>query len=48
MLSYTPQIIFRLPFSEYDFMIAKLVRLNLAVLKISEKSQEHSRGGVLC
>ena len=43
MLSYTPQIIFWLPFSEYDFMIAKL-----AVLKISEMSQEHSRGGVLC
>ena len=48
MLSYTPQIIFWLLFSEYDFMIAKLVRLNLAVLKISEMSQEHSRGEVLC
>ena len=29
-------------------MIANLVRLNLAVLKISETSQEHTRGGVLC
>ena len=28
-------------------MIAKLVRLNLAVLKILETSQEHTRGGVL-
>ena len=29
-------------------MVANLVRQNLAVLKISEKSQEHSRDGVLC
>ena len=36
--SYTSQIaenasFFRLPFLEYDFMIANIVRLNLAVLK---------------
>ena len=28
-------------------MIAKLVRLNLTVLKILKTSQEHTRGGVL-
>ena len=32
---------------EYDFMIANIVRLNLAVLKISETSHEHISGGVL-
>ena len=31
--------IFWLPYLEYDFMIANIVRLNLAVLKISETSQ---------
>ena len=36
-----------LPYLEYDFMVANLVRLNLAVLKISEASQDHTRGGVL-
>ena len=45
MLPYTPQIteeasFFRLSYLEYDFMIANLVRLNLAVLEISETSQE--------
>ena len=30
---------FSVPYIECDFMIAKLVRLNLAVLKILEKSQ---------
>ena len=53
MLPYTPQIIedtsfFRLPYLESDFMIVNLVRLNLAVLKISETSQEHTPGRVLC
>ena len=38
----------QLPYLEYDFMIANKVRLNLAVLKISETSQEHNSGGVLC
>ena len=39
MLPYTSQIakevFFQLPFREYHFIIANLVRLNLAVLKIS-------------
>ena len=48
MLPYTTQIAFLVPYLEYDFMIAKLVRLNVAVLKISETSQEHNHGGVLC
>ena len=39
---------FQLPYLEYDFMIANLVRLNLALLKISETSLGHTRGGVLC
>ena len=37
---------FRLAYLEY-FMIPNLVRLNLAILKISLLSQEHTRGGVL-
>ena len=53
MLSYTSQIaekasFFQLPDLEYDFMVDNLVRLNLAVLKILEASQEHNRGGMLC
>ena len=39
---------FSLSYLEYNFMIANLVRFNLAVPKILEASQEHSRGGVLC
>ena len=44
MLSYTSQIaeeasFFRLPYVEYDFMIANSVRLNLVILKITETSQ---------
>ena len=38
---------FRLPYLEYDFMIATLVRLSLGVLKILETSQEHTHGGML-
>ena len=41
-------LLFRLPYLEYDFMIPNIVRLNLAVLKTSEASQENTRGGVLC
>ena len=53
MIPYTSQIaeeasFFQLPYLEHDFMIANLVRLNLAVLKILETFQEHARGGVLC
>ena len=53
MLPYTSQIaekasFFRLPSLEYDFMIANIILLNLAVLKISETSQEHTNGGELC
>ena len=53
MLPYTSQIaeevsFFRLPYLEYDFVIANLVNLNLAILKISDTSQEHTCGGVLC
>ena len=45
MLPYISQIVeeaslFRLPYLDYNFMIANLVRLNLAVLKILLKSQE--------
>ena len=32
---------------QYDFMTADIVRLNGAVLKISETYQEHTSGGVL-
>ena len=39
---------FRLLYFEYDFMIANLVRLNFAVMKISETSQKHTLSGVLC
>ena len=43
MLPYTSQIVekayfFRLPYLKYDFMVANIVKLNLAVLKISETS----------
>ena len=38
---------FRLPYLEYNSMMANMVKLNLAVLKISETSQEDTRGGVL-
>ena len=43
MLPYTSQIaektsFFPVPYLEYDFMIANIVRLNLAVVKISETS----------
>ena len=38
---------FRLPYLEYNFMIANLVRPNLAVLKTSETTQGHTHGGVL-
>ena len=43
MLPYTSQIVekayfFRLPYLKYDFMIANIVKLNLAVLKILETS----------
>ena len=41
-------LLFRLPYLEYDFVIPNIVRLNLAVLKTSEASQENTRGGVLC
>ena len=37
---------FRLAYLEY-FMMPNLVRLNLAILKISVPSQEHTRRGVL-
>ena len=52
-LPYTSQIaeksfFFRLPYLQYDFMIANIVRLNLAVLKMSETSHEDASGGVLC
>ena len=45
MLPYTSQIakevsFFRLPYLEYHFIIANLVRLNLAVLKISVRQRE--------
>ena len=33
---------------ELHFLVANSVRLNLAVLEISEKSQERTRDGVLC
>ena len=33
---------------KYDFMIVNVVRLNVAVLKTSETSQENTSGGVLC
>ena len=39
---------FRLLYFEYDFMIVNLVRLNFAVMKISETSQKHTLSGVLC
>ena len=39
---------FQLPNLEYDFMTADLARLNLAILKTLETSQEHTCGGVLC
>ena len=39
---------FRLSYLEYNFMIANTVRLNLAVLKVLDRSQEHTRDGVLC
>ena len=52
MLPYTSEIAekayFSVPYLEYDFMIANIVRLNLAVLKRSETSQEDVSGGVLC
>ena len=32
-------LFFRLPYLQYNFMTANLVRLNLAVLKISETSR---------
>ena len=54
MLLYTSPVVekvsffFCLPYLEYNFMIANLVRINLAVLKISEPFQDDSRGGVLC
>ena len=41
-------LFFQLPNLEYDFMIADLARLNLAILKTSETSQEHTCGEVLC
>ena len=44
MLPYTSQAkevsFFRLPYLEYYFIIANLVRLNLAVLKISIRQRE--------
>ena len=45
MFPFTSQIaeeasFFRLPYLKYDFMIANLVRLNLAVFKILETSQD--------
>ena len=53
MLPCTSQIaeeasFFQLHYLGYDFMIANLVRLNLTVPKISETSQEHTHGGMLC
>ena len=42
------KILFSVHYLEYDFMIANIVRLNLAVLKRSETSQEDVSGGVLC
>ena len=53
MLPHTSQIaektsFYSVPYLEYDFMIASIVRLSLAVLKISETSKEHASVGVLC
>ena len=53
MLPFVSQIaeetsFFWLPYLEYDFTIDNLVRLNLAVLKMLETSQEYTLGGVLC
>ena len=48
LTNHRRSFLFCLSYLEYHFMIANLVRLNLAVLKISETSQEHTRGGVLC
>ena len=39
---------FSVLYLEYDFMMANIVRLNLAVLKILETSYEHTSGRVLC
>ena len=50
MLPYTSQIaaFLQLPYLQYCFMIANLVRLNLAIRKKSETFQEYTRGGMLC
>ena len=49
MLPYTSQIaaFLQLPYLYY-FMIANLVRLNLAIRKKLETFQEYTRGGMLC
>ena len=52
-LPYTSQIAEKASFLsvtilELHFIVANSVRLNLAVLEISEKSQERTRDGVLC
>ena len=52
MLPHTSQIAQKASFFSvtllYDFMIANIIRLNETVVKISETSQEHTSGGVLC
>ena len=42
-----PFFVLWLPYLKSYFMVANLVMLNLVVLKITEKSQKHTRGGVL-
>ena len=51
MLPYTSPIVeeasfFLLTYLGYSFMLSNLVRLNVAVLKISETSQDDTCGGV--
>ena len=38
----------RLPYLEYGFIVANVVRLNITVGKISEASQEYTSGGAPC
>ena len=52
-LPYTSKIakkpsFLRLPYLEYGFIVANVVRLNITVGKISEASQEYTSGGVPC
>ena len=48
LINHRKRFTFSFPYLQYDFMIANIVRLNLAVLKISETSQEYTTGIVLC